>query len=300
ECDGRGVIEKNTIVVMKDVVSPSVIEEPVVVEKQSLLVDTSIPNAEKRGKRFMPVESIRAISERFANSAYGFFLGKRVAYPIITNYVRNTWGKYGLVKSILNSSIGSSYARVMIELRADVELKDTIIVVMPKIAGEEECPKNIGSGEAKNVKKPSQTPQGVSVGGKVGFKPTKEYRSVSKKPTANTSDNKMKVVEPTKEVSNSNPFDVLNSIVNDVEKIEKLIIDGKVTLVDDDCKPLKQVDYPERVGFSAKSLLEQWSDSYVNGDYDEDPYDDDMYEVQYFIDKIQDIFDNLDISHRKK
>ncbi|GKE45384.1 hypothetical protein Tco_1472668, partial [Tanacetum coccineum] len=36
------------------------------------------------------VESIRAISKRFANTAYGFFLGKRVAYPIIANYVRNT------------------------------------------------------------------------------------------------------------------------------------------------------------------------------------------------------------------
>ncbi|GJS58734.1 retrotransposon protein, putative, unclassified [Tanacetum coccineum] len=50
------------------------------------------------------VESIRAISERFANTAYGFFLGNRVAYPVVANYVRNTWGKYGLVKSMLNSS----------------------------------------------------------------------------------------------------------------------------------------------------------------------------------------------------
>nr|GEV43868.1 hypothetical protein [Tanacetum cinerariifolium] len=39
-----------------------------------------------------------------ANTVYGFFLGKRVAYPVVTNYVRNTWGKYGLVKSMLNSS----------------------------------------------------------------------------------------------------------------------------------------------------------------------------------------------------
>nr|GFA20130.1 hypothetical protein [Tanacetum cinerariifolium] len=42
----------------------------------------------------IPVESIRAISERFANTSYGFFLGKRVAYPVVANYVRNTWGKY--------------------------------------------------------------------------------------------------------------------------------------------------------------------------------------------------------------
>ncbi|GKA98670.1 cytokinin dehydrogenase 3-like protein [Tanacetum coccineum] len=32
------------------------------------------------------VDSIRAISERFANTAYGFFLGKKVAYPVVANY----------------------------------------------------------------------------------------------------------------------------------------------------------------------------------------------------------------------
>nr|GFB87177.1 hypothetical protein [Tanacetum cinerariifolium] len=36
------------------------------------------------------VDSIRAISERFTNTAYGFFLGKKVAYPIVVNYIRNT------------------------------------------------------------------------------------------------------------------------------------------------------------------------------------------------------------------
>ncbi|GKA41115.1 hypothetical protein Tco_0733708 [Tanacetum coccineum] len=75
----------------------------------------------------VPVESIRALSEQFANTVYGFFMGKRVVYPIVANYVRNTWGKYGLVRSM------SSYARAMIELRADVKLKDNIVVAMPKI-----------------------------------------------------------------------------------------------------------------------------------------------------------------------
>ncbi|GKF00021.1 putative reverse transcriptase domain-containing protein [Tanacetum coccineum] len=51
-------------------------------------------------------ESIKAISERFANTAYGFFLGKRVAYPVVANYVRNTWGKFGLVRSMFSSSTG--------------------------------------------------------------------------------------------------------------------------------------------------------------------------------------------------
>ncbi|GKB28698.1 hypothetical protein Tco_0868099, partial [Tanacetum coccineum] len=94
--------------------------------------------------------------------------------------------------------------------------------------------------------------------------------------------NKKKDVEPTIEVSNSNPFDVLNSVENDVDlgtnggianlvskkanssgssfwnmessntsttpivdkidKMERLIIEGKVTLMDDEGKPLKKVD----------------------------------------------------------
>nr|GEY13428.1 hypothetical protein [Tanacetum cinerariifolium] len=34
----------------------------------------------------VPVDSIRAINERFANTAYGFFLGKKVAYHVVANY----------------------------------------------------------------------------------------------------------------------------------------------------------------------------------------------------------------------
>ncbi|GJX15725.1 hypothetical protein Tco_0216557 [Tanacetum coccineum] len=80
----------------------------------------------------------------------------------------------------------------------------------------EECPKNTGAGEKKTVKKPSQTSRGVSVGPKMCFKPPKEYRPVPKKPTS-SSGNKKKGVEPTIEVSNSNPFDVLNLVDNDVK-----------------------------------------------------------------------------------
>nr|GEX54200.1 hypothetical protein [Tanacetum cinerariifolium] len=161
-----------------------------------------------RGNRIdvvVPVESIRANSEWCTNTAYDFFLRKQVAYPIVANYVWNTWGKYSPVKSMLNYTTGlfsfqfssmdgldtmlengswSSYAKAMIEFQEDVELKDTIVVAMPKLAGDgfytctirveyewkplrckcckefshiqEECLKNIGSGEAKNLKKPSQ------------------------------------------------------------------------------------------------------------------------------------------------
>ncbi|GJT07122.1 hypothetical protein Tco_0841584 [Tanacetum coccineum] len=44
----------------------------------------------------VPIESICAISERFANTAYGSFLGKRVEYPVVANYVRNCRIPYSL------------------------------------------------------------------------------------------------------------------------------------------------------------------------------------------------------------
>nr|GEW16222.1 hypothetical protein [Tanacetum cinerariifolium] len=124
----------------------------------------------------------------------------------------------------------SSLARVMIELRADVELKENIIVAMPKITREghytcnvrveyewklprcssckvsehihKECPKNTCAGEKKTGNKPSQASRGVSVGPKMAFKTQKEYRPVTKKPNTSSSGNKKKGVEPTIETSN--------------------------------------------------------------------------------------------------
>ncbi|GKC04038.1 putative reverse transcriptase domain-containing protein [Tanacetum coccineum] len=330
----------------KEVVSPSVVDETVAKDKQSPLVNTTglgsfppLPTQETPSSANAPdMPSYANVTGKPIGKKLNFrtlFTPGRVAYPVVANYVRNTWSKYGLVQSMFSSSTGlfsfqfsfmeglnamlengpwfirnnplilkkwhpdvnilkedvgtplmldsytsdmcmqscgkSSYARAMIELRADVELRDNIVAAMPKITGEgyytcnirvkyewkpprcacykvfghsqEECPKNIGTGEMKNLKKTSQTP---------------------------------------KEVSNSNPFDVLTSVENDVElgtnggtlnlasqatnssgssfwnvdaispsttpvtekidKIEKLIIKGKVTLMDDDGKPLKKVD----------------------------------------------------------
>ncbi|GJZ23815.1 hypothetical protein Tco_0561274 [Tanacetum coccineum] len=139
----------------------------------------------------------------------------------------------------------------------------------------EECPKNPGLGVANNLKKSIQAPRGVSVG----------LKNVETSSTSTT------------------------LIVDKIGKLEKLIIVGKITLVDDDDKPLKKIDYPSdhdnvdevelvdnemalsmasiSIGFGTKSLLEKWRDSYENDDYDEDPYDDDMYERQCILDKFK-------------
>ncbi|GJV37900.1 hypothetical protein Tco_1410377 [Tanacetum coccineum] len=211
------------------------------------------------------VESIRVISEWFENTAYGFFLGKWVAYPVVANYIRNTWGKYDLVKSMLNSSIGLFSFQFSSMDRLDAMLenvwvklhgvpmmafsKDGLSAISTKI---EECLKNIGAGEAKNLKKPSETPRGVLVG--------------------------------LKNMSSSSPS--TTPIIKKIDKIERLIINGKVTFVDDEGKPLEKVDslrdydsedevasvYYEMASFLAKkddygtnSLVEQWKETYENG-----------------------------------
>ncbi|GJS28642.1 putative ribonuclease H-like domain-containing protein [Tanacetum coccineum] len=61
--------------------------------RKAINFGTLFKTAGNRVDVVVPVESIRVISERFANTTYGFFLRKRVAYPIVANYVRNTWVK---------------------------------------------------------------------------------------------------------------------------------------------------------------------------------------------------------------
>ncbi|GJW18464.1 C2H2 and C2HC zinc fingers superfamily protein [Tanacetum coccineum] len=308
----------------------------------------------------VPVDSIRAISKRFADTAYGFFLGEEggIPYSMLENgpwFIRNNplilkkwhpdenllkgdvsnvpvWVKlYGvLLTAFREDGLSVIATKLGTPLMLDSYTSD---MCMQSWVGfwtyiHEECPKNTCADEKKTVKKPSQTSRGVPVGPKMGFKPQKEYRHVPKNTTANSSGNKKKGVEPTIEVCNSNPFDVLNSVDNDedigttpimdkIGKFENLVIDGQAILVDKDSNPLKKVEYPgdhdsedevasvdndmtrdldsERNGFGTQSLLEQWRDSYGNGDYDEDPYDDDMYEGQDLSDEILTICDKLDI-----
>nr|GEU60824.1 hypothetical protein [Tanacetum cinerariifolium] len=43
----------------------------------------------------LPKENVEMAHARFANSLVGFFVGKRVAFPLVQNYVNNTWSKLG-------------------------------------------------------------------------------------------------------------------------------------------------------------------------------------------------------------
>ncbi|GJT93269.1 hypothetical protein Tco_1082114 [Tanacetum coccineum] len=155
----------------------------------------------------------------------------------------------------------SSYARVMIELRANVELKDNIIVAIPRITMEgyytcnvrveyewkpprcssckvfghihEECLKNTGAGEKKTVKKPSQTSQGVPVGPKC---------SNSNLSSSNFQTTLKSLLIPTwipfMNIDNDGECASNTPIGAKIDKIERQIGEGKLRLLDNDGNPL--------------------------------------------------------------
>ncbi|GJZ25638.1 hypothetical protein Tco_0569891 [Tanacetum coccineum] len=149
------------------------------------------------------------------NSSTGLFSFQFSSTDGLNSMLENgEWCRIGLkhhgVPVLECLSKRSGYARVMIELRADMELKDNIMVVMPKIIRE-------GYYTCTICVEYEWKPPTCSRLLKVGFKPHKEYRPVPKKPTSSPSSNKKKGVAHTNEVSNSNSFDVLNSVDNDMK-----------------------------------------------------------------------------------
>ncbi|GJS63877.1 nucleotide-diphospho-sugar transferase [Tanacetum coccineum] len=228
------------------------------------------------------------------------------------------------------SAIATKLGQAMIELKADVELKDNIVAAMPNI--NKECPKNIGDGSTKNLNKTSQTPKGILVGRKLGVKPKQVYQPVLKKSTANTCGKKMNNSKSTKEVSKSNPLEVLTLIDNivdlgtnegisnladkgtinvssgntpigeKIDKIERQICEGKLRFVDDNGNPLVPmgiVDSDSEVEVVFDETANLRISTSDNDDYD--PYDDDMYENHDMSMHLQSICDDLDITvHGKK
>ncbi|GJU58811.1 zinc finger, CCHC-type containing protein [Tanacetum coccineum] len=202
--------------------------------RKALNFRTLFTPTENRIDVVVPVESIRAINERFANTACGFFLRKRSMDGLDAMLENGLWficnnplilKKWNLDVNLLKEDVGNVPVCVklhgvpvtafsedglsviatklaLIEVRADVELKDNIVVAIPKLVGEgfytctvrveyewkpptcpcckvfghvqDECPKNIDSDVVKNMKKPSQAPRGVPVGAKMGFKSVKQ------------------------------------------------------------------------------------------------------------------------------
>ncbi|XP_022003028.1 uncharacterized protein LOC110900448 [Helianthus annuus] len=52
----------------------------------------------------LPKESVRTVQEKMSNTIYGYFLGDRVAFPVVDYFVKVNWKKYGLQKTMMNAN----------------------------------------------------------------------------------------------------------------------------------------------------------------------------------------------------
>ncbi|GKE55991.1 hypothetical protein Tco_1495176, partial [Tanacetum coccineum] len=46
------------------------------------------------------IASVEEVNNRMMNSLYGYFIGKRLAFPVVEMYIRNAWNKYGVQKAV--------------------------------------------------------------------------------------------------------------------------------------------------------------------------------------------------------
>nr|GFA16128.1 hypothetical protein [Tanacetum cinerariifolium] len=142
--------------------------------------------------------------------------------------------------------------------------------------------------------------------------------NLSNRNNARTSGKKTQVAIAGKECTST------TRIVKKINKIERQIIDEKLTLVDDDGKPLPKVFSTANVdsdsevkdvvddhavfmasrglkrgadsGYDTNSLSGQWRTTKRDDDYD--PYDDDLYESHDMSGNLHAIFDDFDITVR--
>ncbi|XP_022014976.1 uncharacterized protein LOC110914495 [Helianthus annuus] len=50
----------------------------------------------------IPIASVKQVQDRFTNVLFGYFLGKRLAFPVVEYFVSQRWGKYGMQKCMMN------------------------------------------------------------------------------------------------------------------------------------------------------------------------------------------------------
>ena len=52
----------------------------------------------------IPLASVKQVTDRYANTLYGYFLGKRLAFPVVDYFAKNNWVKYGLARLMMNAN----------------------------------------------------------------------------------------------------------------------------------------------------------------------------------------------------
>ncbi|GKB22324.1 putative reverse transcriptase domain-containing protein [Tanacetum coccineum] len=114
------------------------------------------------------MDSVRVVHEQLSNTVYEFVLGKRVVYPVVENYVKNTWSKYVIIKSMMTTNdifffkFGSKY-----EMDDMIENDPVDTSMMLKLQGFD-GPKKIVSDMLDNLKNSRQAVRGVQFDPKLG------------------------------------------------------------------------------------------------------------------------------------
>ncbi|XP_021985786.1 uncharacterized protein LOC110881979 [Helianthus annuus] len=52
----------------------------------------------------IPLSSVKQVTDRYANTLYGYFLGKRLAFPVVDFFAKSNWVKYGLSRLMMNAN----------------------------------------------------------------------------------------------------------------------------------------------------------------------------------------------------
>nr|GEW87038.1 ribonuclease H-like domain-containing protein [Tanacetum cinerariifolium] len=277
---------------------------------------------------WLPLASVHEVNDRVKNSLYGYFIGKRLAFPVVEWFVRNNWEKYGQKKVTMMKGFfffkSSSIEGVDLLPRDGPWMIREIHIFLNKWSPsmslfKEELLCVPVWVKLNDVPLVAYTSDGLSlIATKLGTRYTKETIHVEyewKPPCCSTCllfghslDNSQKVASKRVE----------NRMDNEKGQITGLMMKGELVLVDDNEKPLDKVDYPDNsdcddevervenkiasflaskgVEYGPKSLWEQWRDRTVYDEYN--PYDDDMYEGREISENIQTICDNFDIKRR--
>ncbi|GKB07383.1 hypothetical protein Tco_0835667 [Tanacetum coccineum] len=84
------------------------------------------------------MSSILEVEARFANTLYGYFLGKKVAFLIVKRYILNAWKKYGITR-VMGAKNGFFFMYFSSSTRLEEVLenglsnsKDTLVISIPK------------------------------------------------------------------------------------------------------------------------------------------------------------------------
>ena len=67
---------------------------------RQMINEDRVPNHDTK----LPKEAMEPVLGRYENTLVGYFLGKAIAFPIVQNYVTNTWKKFGVQKIMKNEA----------------------------------------------------------------------------------------------------------------------------------------------------------------------------------------------------